>query len=245
MKPFIHPKAQLGSNVRVGMFSYIGPQVVVGDDVEIGSHVIIHDQTIIGDQVVIGDHTILGQKPMKAKAATAAPARIQNGVQIGSNSIVYRGCVIGERCFIADLATVREHVVIGKQCVVGRGVTLENHIRVGERVKLETNAYITAFSRLEDDVFVAPCVVTSNDPYAARGPRPISLKGVYVKRGGRIGAGAVLLPGVTIHEEGFVAAGSVVTRDVPGKTIVKGVPAKPLRSVPEDQWLSNLPPRSS
>ncbi|MEW9032736.1 MAG: DapH/DapD/GlmU-related protein [Planifilum fimeticola] len=243
MKSFIHPQAQLGRNVRIGMSSYIGPRVIIGDDVEIGSHVIIHEQTMIGDRVEIGDNTILGKKPMRKREANTAPAKIRNDVQIGSNSILYRGCVIGEHCFIADLVTVREHVVVGKKCVVGRGVTLENHIQIGDRVKLETNAYITAYSHLEDDVFVAPCVVTSNDPFAARAPHPITFKGFHVKRGGRIGAGAVLLPGVTIHEEGFVAAGSVVTRDVPVKTIVKGVPAKPFRAVPEDQWLSNLPPR--
>lgn len=80
--------------------------------------------------------------------------------------------------------------------------------------------------------------MTSNDPFAARSPHPVSFQGVRVKKGGRIGAGAVILPGITIHEEGFAAAGSVVTHDVTSKMIVKGVPAKPFRPVPKEQWLS-------
>jgi len=242
LKPFVHPQAKLGKDVHIGPSSTIGPQVTIGNHVRIGSHVIIHDRVEIGDQVEIGDHTIIGKQPMKQSISD--PVKLEKKVRVGSNSILYRGSTIGRGCFIADLATIREHVTIGENGVVGRGVTLENHIIIGDRVKLETNVYLTAFSRLDDDVFVAPCVVTSNDPFAARAPHPITFQGVHVKKGGRIGAGAVLLPGITIDEEGFVAAGSVVTRDVPSKTIVKGAPAKPFRPVPEEQWLSNLPPRT-
>ena len=81
MKSFIHPQAQLGRNVRIGMSSYIGPQVIIGDEVEIGSHVIIHEQTMIGDRVEIGDNTILGKKPMRKREANTAPAKIRNDVR--------------------------------------------------------------------------------------------------------------------------------------------------------------------
>jgi serine O-acetyltransferase len=118
--------------------------------------------------------------------------------------------------------------------------TVENFCKVGSNCKIQTNVYITAYSEIEDDVFIAPCVVTSNDNYAARSKERFNhFKGVTVKKGGRIGAGAVILPGKVINEDGFVAAGSVVTKDVPSKTIVAGNPAKELKEVPEDQLLKN------
>ncbi|MBU1947490.1 MAG: N-acetyltransferase, partial [Candidatus Eisenbacteria bacterium] len=97
-----------------------------------------------------------------------------------------------------------------------------------------------AFSTIEDRVFIAPGVCTSNDNYIGRTEERFKhFKGVTVKRGGRIGVGSVILPGVTIHEDGVVAAGSVVTRDVPARMIVLGSPAKVLRPVPKEQLLEN------
>ena len=99
---------------------------------------------------------------------------------------------------------------------------------------------IAAYSTLEDRVFIAPGVVTSNDNFVGRtAERFKHFKGVTVRKGGRVGAGAVLLPGVTVGEDGLVAAGSVVTSDVPPRTIVRAAPARPWREVPVEQWLEN------
>src|SRR5439155_9879551 len=139
--------------------------------------------------------------------------------------VVYRGAVIEARVLLADLCTVREHVTIGRGTIVGRGVTVENFCTIGRYCKLESECYLTAYSRLEDRVFVAPGVVTSNDNFVGRtAERFKHFKGVTVRRGGRIGAGTVLLPGITIGEDALVAAGSVVTRDVAPRTSVRGQP---------------------
>jgi acetyltransferase-like isoleucine patch superfamily enzyme len=119
-------------------------------------------------------------------------------------------------------------------------VTVENFCTGGRYCKLESECYITAYSELEDRVFVAPGVVTSNDNFVGRtAERFKHFKGVTVRKGGRIGAGTVLLPGVVVGEDALVAAGSVVTRDVAPRTIVLGGPAKTLRAVPAEQLLEN------
>jgi acetyltransferase-like isoleucine patch superfamily enzyme len=159
---------------------------------------------------------------------------------VGTGVVLYRGASIDAKVLLADLCTVRENVTIGRGTIVGRGVTIENVCKIGRYCKLESECYITAYSELEDRVFVAPGVVTSNDNFVGRtAERFKHFKGVRVKKGGRIGAGAVVLPGITIGEDGMVAAGSVVTRDVPPRTIVMGSPAKVWREVPVEQLLEN------
>ena len=139
---------------------------------------------------------------------------------------------------IADQAHVRERTTIGAGTVVGRAASVENDVSVGARVRLQTNAYITAWSVVEDDVFVAPGVVLTNDPTGGRRRAGHELRGATLRRACRIGGGAVLLPGVEVGEEAFVAAGAVVTADVPARTLVMGVPARVVREVPEDELLS-------
>lgn len=144
------------------------------------------------------------------------------------------------KTLIADLAVIREDVTIGNRTIIGKGATIENFCKVGSNCKIQTNVYLTAYSEIEDYVFMAPCVVTSNDNYAARSKERFNhFKGVTIKKGGRIGAGAVVLPGKVINEDGFAAAGSVVTKDVENATIVVGSPAKKFKDVPEDQLLKN------
>jgi acetyltransferase-like isoleucine patch superfamily enzyme len=105
-------------------------------------------------------------------------------------------------------------------------------------VKLQANAYITAYSLLEDDVFIAPCVVTTNDNFMGRTEKRKTLvRGPVIRRGARVGGGAVLLPGIEIGAEAFIGAGAVVTRDVQAGTLVVGSPARYLRNVPPEELL--------
>jgi acetyltransferase-like isoleucine patch superfamily enzyme len=90
---------------------------------------------------------------------------------------------------------------------------------------------------VEDDVFIAPGVVLTNDPRAGRRAGGEELVGALLRRACRLGAGAVLLPGIEVGEEAFVGAGAVVTRDVAPRSVVIGVPAQVVREVPAEELL--------
>jgi acetyltransferase-like isoleucine patch superfamily enzyme len=134
---------------------------------------------------------------------------------------------------VGDQAYVRERALIGPGSVIGRGSVVDNDVRVGARVRVQTNVYLTAYSVVEDDVFVGPGAITSNDDTMSRHGPEYKLRGALLRRACRVGAGAVLVPGVEVGEEAFVAAGAVVTRDVPAGAVVMGVPARVIREVPE------------
>jgi UDP-3-O-[3-hydroxymyristoyl] glucosamine N-acyltransferase len=242
----IHPSASIGAGATLGEFCVIGANVTLGAGCRLGHHVVIHPDTRVGTDVRIDDHASLGKSPMKAansattKEQSLPPLSVGDTSIVGTSVVLYRGAVIDGKVLLADLCTVRENVTVGRGTIVGRGVTIENFCTVGRYCKLESECYLCAYSTLEDRVFVAPGVVTSNDNFVGRTQERFKhFKGVTVKKGGRIGAGSVTLPGVTIHEDGLVAAGSTVTRDVPARTIVVGSPAKVWRDVPVEQWLEN------
>ncbi len=243
---YIHENARIGKNFICGINVVVEEDVVIGDDVYVGHNVIIKKGTIIGNGVKIEDNTVLGRMPIKSKISAITQEkelpslRIGDEVRIGSLVVIYRGAVIGNNVFIADLASIREDAEIGEYTVVGRGVAVENRVKIGKYCKLETEAYITALSIIEDYCFIAPEVTFTNDNFLGRTEERFKYhKGVHVKKGARIGANATFLPGITVGEDALVAAGSVVTKDVPPKTIVMGIPARPVRNVPEEQLLEN------
>lgn len=242
----IDKSAKIGDGTTFGHFCFIDKEVMIGRGCRIGSNVIIHGGSRIGDNVRIDDGTIIGKFPMRAansavtKDQELPPTAIASDCIIGTNVVIYRGAEIGRKVLVADLSTVRENVSIGDFTIVGRGVAIENFCKIGRYCKLETNVYITAYSELEDRVFVAPCAATSNDNYVGRTEERFKhFKGVIIKKGGRIGVNATILPGKTIGADGLIAAGALLTTDCPDKKIMAGVPAKQFRDVPDEQLLEN------
>lgn len=242
----IAQSAQVGAKTKYGEFCCVGENVIIGNNCTLGHHVIIYENSIIGDNVRIDDGVVIGKLPMKAaisattKEQTLPPCSIDSDSIIGTNVIIYRGAKIGSKVLIADQSTIRENVTVGQCTIIGRGVAVENFCKIGNYVKLETNVYVTAYSEIEDRAFIAPCVTTSNDNYVGRTEERFKhFKGVTVKKGARLGVNATILPGKIINEDALVAAGALVTKDVPAKKIVAGTPAKVLRDVPSEQLLEN------
>jgi acetyltransferase-like isoleucine patch superfamily enzyme len=221
----------------------VGAGAQVGADVRLGAFVVIHPRTVIGDGCGIQDHVVLGKPPRLAPHSRAAgdaplePLVLEPGVSVCAGAVVFAGARVGDGAIVGDQAYVRERTSIGAQSIIGRGSAVDNDVAIGARVRVQTNVYLTAGSVVEDDVFVGPGVVTTNDDTMARHAPDAPLTGATLRRACRVGGGVVLLPGVEVGEEAFVAAGAVVTRDVSPRSVVMGVPARVVSDVPEKDLL--------
>jgi len=212
---------------------------------EIHPSAIVYPGTVLGEGVKVLEGAVVGKQPSLSPRSTAKrdplpPAEIGDGTIVSTGAIVFAGARVGARVILGDQACVRERVDIGDDVVVGRGVLVENDTTIGALTKIQADAYITAYSTLEDNVFIAPRVITTNDNFMGRTERRHELiKGPTVRRGARVGGGAILCPGVVVGEEAFVGAGAVVTKDVAPRMLVVGNPARVLRSVSSDELLEN------
>jgi acetyltransferase-like isoleucine patch superfamily enzyme len=210
---------------------------------EVHPSAVVYPGTILGEEVKVLEHAVVGKQPALSPRSTTrreplAPSVIGAGTIVSAGAIVFAGSTIGERVILGDQSCVRERVTIGDDVVLGRGSLIENDTVVGAMSRIQADAYITAYSTLEEHVFIAPCVVTTNDNFMGRTERRHALmRGPTIRRGARVGGGAILCPGVEIGEEAFVGAGAVVTKDVPTRVVVVGNPARVLRAVAEDELL--------
>ena len=204
---------------------------------------VVFPGTEMGEDVVVEANAVVGKQPSLGRRSTAArdeqPALvIGGGTRILAGAVVFAGSRLGRSVIVGDQACVRERCELGDEVVVGRGSLVENDTTVGARTRIQANAYVTAYSQLEEDVFIAPCVVTTNDNFMGRTEGRLEhMRGPTIRRGARIGGGAVLLPGIEVGEEAFVGAGAVVLRDVPARAVVVGNPARQIREVPAEELL--------
>jgi UDP-2-acetamido-3-amino-2,3-dideoxy-glucuronate N-acetyltransferase len=141
---------------------------------------------------------------------------------------------IGAGVKIWHQAQVREGAHIGANCIVGKGVYVDFDVSVGANSKLQNGVYVYHGAKIEEGVFLGPGVILTNDQL----PRAINPDGslkadtdwevspTLVRRGASIGAGVVVLPGITIGEFAMIGAGAVVTRDVPRHGLAYGNPAR-------------------
>jgi acetyltransferase-like isoleucine patch superfamily enzyme len=219
----------------------IGAGASVGEDVVFGAHVVVHERTVIAGGCMIGDHAVLGRRPHLAAHSRAhgevGPLRLGRGVSVGAGAVLFAGATVLDGAIIGEQAFVRERSSVGPGSVIGRGSALDNDVSVGAGVRIQTGVYLTAHTVVEDDVFVGPGAITTNDDTMGRHGPDEPIAGPTLGRACRIGGGAVLVPGVHVGEEAFVAAGAVVTRDVPPRARVMGVPARVVGEVGEQELL--------
>ena len=231
-------EAVVGAGVEIGAHAVIHAASVLGDRCVVGAHAVIHAGTEIGPDVVIEDGAVLGKRPRLRAGSSAAgrdpgPLVVGRGATVCCGAVLYAGATVGAGAIVGDQAQVREGAVVGEGTVVGRASAIEYGAQVGARVIIQTQVYVTALTIVEDDVFLGPGVITTNDDTMGRHDDRSPLRGPVLRRACRVGGGAVLVPGVEIGEEAFVAAGAVVAADVPARAVVMGVPARVVREVSE------------
>ena len=213
-------RGAIADDVTLGHFCVIADGARIGAGAQLGSHVIVHPGTVVGPGCVVQDGVVLGKPPKLAAHSSAAgapiePLVIDEGAAICCGAIVFAGARIAAGAIVGDQAYVRERATIGAGSVIGRGTAVDNDVEIGARVRVQTDVYLTANSVIEDDVFVGPGVLTTNDSTMARHGDDYAILGATLRRACRVGGAVVITPGVEIGEEAFVAAGAVVTKDVP------------------------------
>lgn len=242
MNNFIADTARIGKDCSMGQNVVILDNVHIGDNVYIGHNVVIHEDTKVGNGTFIDDGSILGRVPrsgaLSRKKATKdlPPLEVGKDCVISAHVILYRGTKIGDEVMIGDFVSIREQNVIGDKSIIARLISTEPRTIIGKRVRTAAVTHLTSDMIIEDDAFIGSHISTTNDNKMGRGITGV-YKGPHIKRGARIGSNATLLPGVVIGEEAVVAAGALVSRDVPARKVVMGVPAKVIRDVPKDELL--------
>ncbi|MGH2890708.1 MAG: DapH/DapD/GlmU-related protein [Solirubrobacteraceae bacterium] len=242
---FVSSGARLGAGVALAPGAVVYDGVQIGDETEIGSGAVIHAGTTIGARCLVEDGAVLGKRPRLRPGSSAegavGPLVVHDDTTICCGAVVYAGATIGPRAIVGDQSQVRERGTLGERSVLGRGSTIDFDVTVGARVSIQTLVYVTAETVVEDDVFIGPGVMMTNDDTMGRHARGERLRGATLRRACRVGGGVVLTPGVEIGEEAFVGAGAVVTRDVAPRDVVLGVPARVLRRVADEDLLERWP----
>ena len=164
--------------------------------------------------------------------ADCSPVKLGNGARIRAGSIVYADVRAGDDFQTGHNVTIREKIVIGDHVVVGTNTVIDGNVVIGDFVKIESNCYIPTHVKIGSRVFFGPNVTLTNDRYPLKMRDAYKPDGPVIEDGVTIGAGVVVCPGVRIGHDSFVAAGAVVTKDIPPNSMVIGVPGR-VRPLPE------------
>jgi acetyltransferase-like isoleucine patch superfamily enzyme len=195
----------------------------------------IYGRTEIGNNSTIMENVTLGYPPHNTVLEIIANRKeIEEmefaGCQIGDEAFIRAGTTIfgnvktGSHFKTGHNALIRENTTIGNNVLVGTNVIIDGNVTIGNNVSIQGNVYIPTHVTIEDNVFIGPCAVLANDKYPIRGEyKP---DGPIIRKGASIGANATIVPGVEIGEGAMVAAGAVVTKDVPAWKLAIGCPAK-------------------
>ena len=180
------------------------------------------DNAIIGSNPQIDPDVIVGYR----YHPECGPARIGDNCILHKGTIIYGDVTIGDHFHTVHYAVIRAMVKIGDFCTVLNHSTIEGVVRMGSGVRIMSHVYISSRTWFGDNVFVGPGVKFLNDRYPCRRDPPPTPRGATIQDDVMIGGGCTILPGVTIGERSFIAAGAVVNRDVPPRSFVVGVPGR-------------------
>lgn len=156
-------------------------------------------------------------------------AVIGKNAVLRSGTVIYCDVIIGDNFQSGHNTLIREKTRIGNSTAIGTSTVIDGNTIIGDNVSLQSMVYIPTNTTIGDHVFIGPNAVLTNDRYPPSG----TLEGPVIRNGAAIGANTTILPGVCIGEGAFVAAGSIVTRDVPDLMMAIGTPAR-IKELPKE-----------
>lgn len=180
------------------------------------------DNFQLGPNCIVQEHVQLGL----AYKPDAGPTVAGSDCIFRLYTTIYGDVAMGDAVKTGHYVLIREHTRIGSYVTIGSGVIIDGNVEIGSYVKLESNVYIPTHTRIGDYVFIGPGATFTNDRYPLRRRAEYEPVGPTLEDGVTIGANVTLLPGVRIGEGAMIAAGSVVTKDVPAWHLAVGAPAR-------------------
>jgi len=244
---YVEPGSRIPKSCLIGPNARLVGDIKLGDSVKVSANTIIWGPIEIGDATYFGPSCLIGhpdkhelRKSLKRNnldliGHQGMVTKIGRNVVFRSNCTIYSKVTIGDDVVFGHNVLIREETRVGKGSTIGSNVAIDGKCLIGQGTSIQTGAYIPPYSKIEDFVFLGPHCILLNDKYLSR--KKSRLIGPTIKRSASIGGGAIILPGVVIGEEAVVAAGTVVTKNVKARTVVAGVPARFLKTLPKD-WSS-------
>jgi acetyltransferase-like isoleucine patch superfamily enzyme len=193
----------------------------------------------VGDHSFIDPSVVMGEIPDRSikdlSLTLGARAKIR------SHSVIYAGSIIGTQFNTGHNVIIREENVIGDHVMVWSNSIVDYGCKIGSKVKIHSLVYVSQFTIIEDEVFLAPGVITGNDLHPGCPKSRECLKGPTIKKGAQIGLNVTILPYVTIGEQVLIGAGSVVTHDIPSRKVAYGIPARIIGDVSDIKCIHRPP----
>ena len=195
----------------------------------IAASAIIHPGVVLGENCTVEDFCIIGV-PFAGYAGEKTI--IGDNAVIRSHTVIYAGNVIGKNFMTGHKANIRELNTIGDNVSIGTLSVVEHHVTIGNGARIHTQVFVPEYTVLEEECWLGPNVVVTNDPFPQSPKEKKKLRPVTVKRRAKIGANSTLCPGVTVESNTLIGAGSVVTKSTLSGKIYAGNPARVLRDIP-------------
>ena len=178
----------------------------------------------LGRHTIIDHQAVIGYLP--TRKLNDSTLKIGAGAKIRSGSVIYLGSTIGQGFETGHNVIIREENEIFDYVKIWSNTVVDYRCKIGNNVKIHNNCYISQLSRVEDDVFIAPGVLLANEKYPTGKFSDERTSGPVIRKGARLGIGSIIMPGVVVGENSLVGAGALVTRNVPPRSVVYGIPAR-------------------
>ena len=228
----IDSSSKLLGRIKLNKHIHIGPNVLIYGPCHIGEGTYLGANSIIGFPTRAElKHTVGTESPQDFMKVRMVGVRIGRRVIMRSNCILYSEVRLSDEVEVGHNVLLREATEIGRGSLVGSNVTVDGRCKIGNYVSIQTGAYISINTNIEDKVFLGPNCTLLNDLYMKQ--KFYQLKGPTIETGASIGGNAVIMPNVTVGRGAMIGAGAVVTKNVKPRVIVAGIPAKEIKKVPK------------